>query len=396
MATQELQANSTNSAIIITANNVVANYRTPYPQILDSFVTERSYLHAFGLRANGSVVININSSTHGGAGVRTFTDKIEYIGRFTVECRGQSVTFSIEGRDLIEPYEFIPSNSSEITAFIAAVNAASGSNDVTLTITDDVDDIRQDFSLPNRRVLANRQINYTAVDSAPGNLISRLFSGNLTRYISIVAFRDNASVILGLDDDNVSSDTTQGEDLTTYFENNGWVRFSIGSNFVDVDFSSQSDKSEQYGFTGIGNDFYRQISGDTSNPLKVTFAYSQAALSPPFDGDVELSQSYDAATASITPTLQKIGRDISLTQVYQAASASISVQREGGEVVVRQKICSTSRTGASAYSFANTARINSAFAGSLERYIRAFSIIANRIASLDLSDRRMVITRSRG
>ena len=257
------------------------------------------------------------------------SDRWESIGSIEIFVKELSIVVRPYGVDIVKPYTWDPINLQEVVDFVTAVRALSPqpvASDFTITLSDEPVPKRQEFSFNYSSSLSSTSDTIYRADT-PYPTIDRIFSGSLSRFlrqISIRTFNRNDLQV----DVSGSDSGSQNADLFDYFERNAWVRAVLGSASKDINLALQSDRSDPYHFSLPDTDIVDLIKSGNTDPIKVVFAYSQADLDAPVsDIDVTLSQSYSAATASITPTVNvPVDEDVSLSQSYEGATASITVE----------------------------------------------------------------------
>ena len=110
------------------------------PQI-DTVLTEGGnttrYISSFRLYSSGRVRVNLNPTQTGSGGSGAdFSSAVELNGGFDITVGGNDLSVNFDGADVADIYDFTPSNSAEVTAFVNAVRALSGNQSATLVLRD--------------------------------------------------------------------------------------------------------------------------------------------------------------------------------------------------------------------------------------------------------------------
>ena len=117
--------------------DVLWEYVTSGRPRIDNSLTDGSarYFVQVGARPNGSVFIAFEDSASGQAVAgHDLSSTFEESGGFTLTVGANSLTVLLDGADMSSEYRWTPSNSAEVTAFVAAVGTTAVA--ATLTIFD--------------------------------------------------------------------------------------------------------------------------------------------------------------------------------------------------------------------------------------------------------------------
>ena len=117
-------------------NWIFSNNRPSIDDSLKNNSSDNRYLSSVAVRSDGQVRINLASSTSGSQNNADLSNAFEQNGGIDILYNGTTYSFELSGADTSEPYEWTPSNSSEVTTLYNALLSATDRG-ATLTIRDE-------------------------------------------------------------------------------------------------------------------------------------------------------------------------------------------------------------------------------------------------------------------